>query len=142
VRLAGEGPHHLGAGHVFLQAVGDLPDGVVHCQEQGADASPKAGRHEDQGDQGQEGQRGQRRVRGNHQENDPQTEQDQPDEVGDAAARKALDGAHVFDAARDELPALRVIMKGKWLVLDVVVQAVAQVIAHARRDPLGKIALP
>ena len=63
------------------------------------------------------------------------------DKVDDTAAGEVLDGAHILDAAGDQLAGLGVIMKGERQVLDAVVHGVAEVVPDAGRGPLGEIVL-
>ncbi len=63
------------------------------------------------------------------------------DKVDDTAAGKVLDGAHILDAAGDQLAGLGMIMKGERQVLDAVIHGVAEVVPDAGCGPLREIVL-
>ena len=50
---------------------------------------------------------------GDHHGDDADRQEQQLDQFDDAAADEVLDGAHIFDAAGDQLAGLGVIMKGE-----------------------------
>jgi len=56
--------------------------------------------------------------------------------------RETLDRSNVFDTAADQLPGFSVVMICKWKVLNVVVQAVAQIVSDMSGGPFGQEALP
>ena len=141
IRLAGKGAHHLHAADVFLQAGRQVAQGAVHVEEKAADAPPEIRGDQDQRDHGQQGDGRQASVGGKEQGGDARQQQGDARQVNQSRAGKALDGAHIFDAAADELAGLRMVVVGEREVLDVVIQAVAQVVAHALGHPLGSITL-
>jgi 6,7-dimethyl-8-ribityllumazine synthase len=62
-------------------------------------------------------------------------------EFHNPVAREAFNRAHIFDTTTDQLSGLGMIVEGEWQVLDMVVQAVAQIIADMGSNPLAQITL-
>ena len=127
--------------HILLQAVRHFSDRIIHCEEKPADLCPETGCHQNQWKHRQQCNDRKPGVIRQHDVKDPHRQECKPDEVGNRPAREAFYRTDIFDTARDELAALGVVMIGEGQVLDVVIHAVAQVIANPRRDPLGKIAV-
>ena len=103
--------------------------------------SPNSGGQDRQGDERQKRNGRKPGVDGDHHGDDADRQEQQLDDFDDAAAEEVLDGAHILDAAGDQLAGLGVIVKGERQVVDAVVHGVAEVVPDVGRGPLGEIAL-
>ena len=112
---------------------------LVNREEQFSNLGAEPAGHQNQRDHGQQGNDRQLAIAGKHHAQDAQGEQNKARQFRDGRACKFFDRAHILDTARDQLPRLGMVVIGERQVLNVIVHAVAQVVAHMRRHPLRGI---
>jgi len=141
VGLACKGPHDLNPHDVVLQARGEIAEGLIDAVEESRDPVAEEGGHDRQRHERQKGDGRDPGVQGDHHDDDADGPEGELDQFADVAAGEVLDGAHVFDAAGDQLARRGVVVEGEGQMLDTVVHGVAEVVADAGRGPLGDVVL-